>query len=174
MHIRRLEESDAEEYRRLRLWALQESSAVYGSSYAEEVRMSPETIRQRLGLHNLAESFVLGAFSDAGRLVGMIGLYRGAKIKARHKAFIWGMFVAPDYRGQGIGSALLVETIERASEMPDLRRLNLDVVVGNDAARALYVSHGFVPFGLEPEANLVDDEFHDLEYMTLRLSPPSP
>ena len=115
MHIRQLNESDIEEYHRLRLWALQESSAVYGSSYAEEVRMSPETIRQRLGLHNPAESFVLGAFSDAGRLVGMIGLYRGVKIKARHKAFIWGMFVAPDYRGQGIGSALLVETIERAS-----------------------------------------------------------
>jgi ribosomal protein S18 acetylase RimI-like enzyme len=169
MHIRRLEDADTETYRRLRLWALQESSAVYGSSYIEEVRMPLEAVKQRLGLHNPDESFVLGAFSDAGRLVGIIGCYRASKIKARHKAHIWGMFVAPDFRGQGIGRALLEETIERAAQMPGVRWLNLDVVAGNDAARALYASRGFVSFGLEPEANAVDGEFRDLEYMGLRL-----
>ena len=169
MNIRQLEATDAEEYRRLRLWALQESPSAFGSTYAEEIRTSLDTVKQRLGVNDPLESFVLGAFSDAGRLVGAIGCYREARIKSQHKGNIWGMFVAPTFRRQGIGRAMLAAAIERASRISGVRRLNLSVEANNVAARALYESAGFVVYAVEPEAYEQDGEFLDSEYMTLRL-----
>jgi hypothetical protein len=85
MNIRQLEAIDAEEYRRLRLWGLQESPSAFGSTYAEEIRMP-------LG------SFVLGAFSDAGRPVGTIGCYGEDRMELRHRGMVWGTFVASNCR----------------------------------------------------------------------------
>ena len=169
MNIRRLVADDAEVYRRLRLWGLQESPSAFGSTFSEEIRMSLDTVKGRMGVDNPAESFVLGAYTDAGRLVGVIGCYREGKTKSRHKANIWGMFVAPDHRRQGIGRALLDAAIAEAATMSGLRRLNLSVDTGNVAASALYRSAGFVEYGVEPEAYGADGEFFISAYMTLRL-----
>jgi RimJ/RimL family protein N-acetyltransferase len=43
------------------------------------------------------------------------------------------------------------------------------VTAGNDAARALYVAAGFVPFGVEPRFIRVDDRYYDIEWMIKRL-----
>lgn len=169
MNIRSLNPSDVDAYRRLRLWSLQESPTAFGSSYAEELHMPMERVRRGMGLDNPDESFVLGAFTDQGRLVGMIGCYREHHTKSRHKSNIWGMFVAPDFRRQGIGRALLDKAVLRAKTMAGVGQLNLSVVTTNEAARGLYRSCGFEPFGLERDAYLVGGDFCDAEYMTLRL-----
>ncbi|MET3802754.1 ribosomal protein S18 acetylase RimI-like enzyme [Clavibacter michiganensis] len=59
-----------------------------------------------------------------------------------------GMAIVPSARGRGVGRALLVALVDavRASGAP---AVSLSVEDGNDRARALYESLGFVPVGRE-------------------------
>jgi RimJ/RimL family protein N-acetyltransferase len=57
-----------------------------------------------------------------------------------------GMFVALDWRGRGIGSALVEASIEWARER-GLHKLSLSVFTHNEAAIALYRKLGFVEEG---------------------------
>jgi len=57
-----------------------------------------------------------------------------------------GMLVARDWRGRGVGSALVAAAIEWAREH-GLHKLTLTVFVHNTAAIALYVKFGFIEEG---------------------------
>jgi L-phenylalanine/L-methionine N-acetyltransferase len=59
----------------------------------------------------------------------------------RHVASL-GMVVAPEWRGKGVGSALLAEAIRWAKEMR-VEKLALSVYPHNDSALALYRKFGF-------------------------------
>jgi RimJ/RimL family protein N-acetyltransferase len=168
MHIRRLAEDDAEAFRTLRLRALRESPEAFGSSYEETVGQSTASMAQRMRPDPAApHNFVLGAF-DPG-LIGMIGFYREPRAKTRHKGAIWGMFVACEARGRGIGRALLETVIVEARQIPGLEQIVLLVVAGNQAASGLYLSCGFAVYGVEPRALRVGDQYYDEELMVLRL-----
>ena len=56
------------------------------------------------------------------------------------------MLVARDWRGRGVGSALVAAAIEWAREH-GLHKLTLTVFVHNTAAIALYVKFGFIEEG---------------------------
>lgn len=53
----------------------------------------------------------------------------------------------PDYRRQGVGTALLLAAAGKATEM-GLAEITLEVRESNNEARAFYLGHGFVPTGL--------------------------
>ena len=170
MNIRALTEDDAEDFRRLRLRALKEHPDAFGASYEAESALSLETVAARM--RRTAESphaFTLGAYRE-GELVGMVGFFREQREKMRHKGTIWGMYVPSEEQGKGIGRALLTETIARARLVPGLEQMGLAVVTRNERARGLYASLGFRPYGVEPNALVVDGEHLDEEFMVLRLT----
>jgi L-phenylalanine/L-methionine N-acetyltransferase len=76
-----------------------------------------------------------------GRVIGNLSVSREEGPTTRHVASL-GMAVAPDWRGQGVGTALLQEAIRWAREM-GVEKLALSVYPDNDAARALYRKFGF-------------------------------
>lgn len=163
--IRELDESDVESFWKLRLRALKEEPESFGASYEESVEMPIEEAVKRLQKSD--DAFVLGAFNPD--LVGMLGLYRRQGLKLRHKGIIWGMYVAPEGRGKGLGKALLSAAIERASTIPDLEHLMLSVVTTKEAARNLYLSLEFKPYGVESEALKLGERLLDEELMSLKL-----
>jgi ribosomal protein S18 acetylase RimI-like enzyme len=176
VQIRLLTRSDAGEFQALRLRALRDNPEAFGSTYAQEQDRSLDEIAERLGDGaDVASSFVLGAADEPnGPLYGVAGCYREGAVKQRHKAAIWGMYVAPEARRRGAGRLLLDAAIARAARWPGVEQLSLSVVTDNVAARTLYVERGFVPFGIEPRAFLQDGRYYDLEHLWLRLtSPPS-
>jgi len=167
MRIRILEPSDVELYYAFRLRGLKESPEAFGSTFAEESVMSAEVRRSHF--HCTDENFVLGAFGAASQLIGVAGFYRETHLKLRHKGYVWGMYVAPESRGKGVGRALLSSLIERGKSLAGLEQLGLDVVTVNEAARGLYLSQGFEIYALEREAMKHDGEYYDVEQMVLRL-----
>src|SRR5262245_53958115 len=108
MQIRRLNPTDSEAFRTLRLSGLQEAASAFGSSYEEEVAFPQSVTESRLA--EKPDSGLFGAF-EAGELVGLIALGRESMRKLSHKAYIWGMYVALSARGRGIGRALLLEAL---------------------------------------------------------------
>ena len=63
------------------------------------------------------------------------------------EGYIANVAVSPDWRRQGIGDALIAELLRRAVSR-ELAFVTLEVRAGNEAAKALYAKHGFVPVGL--------------------------
>ena len=167
MRIRTLEPSDVGLFHSFRLRGLRENPEAFGSTFAEESVMPAEVRRGRFRCTD--ENFVLGAFDEESRLIGVAGFYRETHLKLRHKGFVWGMYVAPESRGGGVGRALLSSLVECVKSLPGLEQLCLDVVTVNGAARRLYLSQGFQVYALEREAMKQDGEYYDLEHMVLRL-----
>lgn len=88
--VRPLEPSDADILIPLRRQALAAEPLAFGASMEDDRTLSPDLLRASLA--DPARFAVIGAF-DADALVGMAGLLRMEKLKARHRAMLWGMFV---------------------------------------------------------------------------------
>ena len=168
MIIRRLAEDDAGVFRELRLRALRESPEAFGSSYEETVAQPLASMAQRLRPDPAApDDFVLGAFAPA--LIGMVGFRRELRRKTCHKGTIWGMYVAREMQGRGIGRALLERLLAEGREQLGLEQITLYVVSSNLAARHLYASCGFTLYGVEPHALKLDGSYLDEDLMILHL-----
>ena len=165
MHIRLLNETDADIYRALRLHGLRESPRAFTSSVEEFSQRTLDSIAQQLRGY---DNFMLGAF-EAERLVGMVGFYRESTLKLRHKGYIVSLYVLPDFRGRGIARALMVEVLARVRRLPDLDHVMLGVMETQTTARHLYESLGFISYGREPRAIKVGDEYVTEEWMLLQL-----
>ena len=169
MDIRALVEAEAADFWALRLRALCEHPEAFGQSFEEAQATPIDKVARRLRDENSApDNYILGAFDAVGQLCGTVGLRRERLRKMRHKAFIWGMYMAPEARGQGVGRSLVVEALERARALPELEQVRLSVWTGA-AARALYLSLGFEIYGVERHALKVDDGYTDEEHMVLFL-----
>ena len=167
MHIRRLAPADASAFQTLRLTGLKEEPASFGSSYDEEKDFPTSTIESRLAMRSDRGPF--GAFENEN-LIGLVALGREDKKKLNHKALIWGMYVKPEFRGEGIARALLGEALALARSVPEVKQVNLSVNAHNLIAIRLYESFGFKAFGREPGALLINYELHDEIHMHLRLT----
>jgi ribosomal protein S18 acetylase RimI-like enzyme len=157
MRIRELSEDDAAIYWPVRLRALCEDPDAFGTTYEESKDRPLEDVARQLREAREQGGFALGAFDDAGQLVGTVRLGREHGQRAKHVAGIYGMYTAPEVRGQGVGRALLEAAIARAREAPEIEQLFLNVVTTNAPALALYRRIGFQSFGTIPHAMKTDD-----------------
>ena len=167
MNIRILNESDATMYQEVRLSALKINPEAFGSTYEREVKFTLETVVERL--RPTENKFVLGAFMDRDVLVGMVTFMRESSSKTAHKGNVYGMFVTPEMRGQGVGKSLLLELIKKAKTINGLEQINLIVVSNNDPAKILYKSIGFQVYGVEKNALKFNGEYFDEDLMVLKV-----
>jgi ribosomal protein S18 acetylase RimI-like enzyme len=163
MDIRTLQATDAAIFQVLRLDALCECPSSFSSSYEEERHIPLSRVGERLA--PAPERAVFGAFENSV-LIGTVGLRQERARKLAHKAVIWGVYVAPEYRRRGVGRLLMEHTLAHAAAMPGLRQVTLGANSANPASIALYRSVGFEPFGLEKGFLLVDGVLYDEIHMT--------
>lgn len=167
MNVRVLHESDAQLYQALRLRALKFNPESFGSTYEREVKFSIETIEERL--KPTEDKFVLGAFDDKNTLVGIVTFMRENGLKTVHKGNVFGMFVAPEVRGYGLGRSLMLELISKAKKCNGLEQINLTVVSDNESALNLYKSVGFETYGVERNALKFKQKHFDEDLMVLKI-----
>ncbi|KRB10564.1 GNAT family N-acetyltransferase [Achromobacter mucicolens] len=165
--VRRLTAPDAAALRQLRLNALVETPESFGSSYEEEHTLTLADIRAWISPAD--DGAMYGVFLG-DTLAGIVGVSRQRKLKLRHKAHIWSMYVAPAHRGQGLGRLLMRAAIDHAATMRGVRQVQLSVTANNTAASALYASLGFTVYGHEPEALCVNGQLYDETLMAMPLS----
>jgi GNAT superfamily N-acetyltransferase len=167
LEIRLLTEQDAEAFWNFRLLALETDPWSFVESPPELQGITAQEYAERLRYKEGA-NFVFGAFEQK-RLVGMVGFYQEIPAKRRHKGWIWGVFVAPEARGRGVGRLLMLRVIERAKAIPELDMILLTVSVGQAAPRKLYESFGFKSIGIEPRGLKIGNHHVDEEHMVLEL-----
>ncbi|WP_152394103.1 nucleotidyltransferase family protein [Paenibacillus guangzhouensis] len=167
IHIRQLLKTDVDAFTELRLEGLRLYPEYFGESLAEAMRNPMEKMRSKIV--STKDRFVLGAWTEAQELVGVIGFYRESGVKFRHKGVLWGMYVTPSEQGQGIGRTLLQQAIARARTLAGLELLTLTIVRSNQTARRLYEEVGFRMYGREERAMRWNDQYWDEDYMCLPL-----
>lgn len=90
MEIRQLTAADAEVYRDLRLEGLQTNPEAFGASFEEEKDLSIGSFASRLEGQG---TFTFGAF-DQEDLLGVATLVQANKMKLKHKASIFAVYVS--------------------------------------------------------------------------------
>ena len=142
--VRPLAGSEWPLYRALRLRALADAPAAFGSTLAAEQERTDADWAWRLGLA-----------ASSGRDLPLVAERDGvpaglawAKFDANDGQLVnlFQMWVAPESRGRGVAAALLDAAVAWARSRK-ARTMQLGVMNGNDAARRLYERAGFAAAG---------------------------
>lgn len=165
LNVRPLDISDAPAFLQIRLQAISDSPSAVWPTYEEEAGRTTEEIEARI-LRSRTQA-IFGAFIDM-KLVAIAGIRREPLDQVKHKAVLWGVFVSPDRRRDGLARRLL-SCVESFAREVGVFQIQLCVNVENVRARNLYRSLGFKSFGVEPRAMRVGDIYFDEEHMVLRL-----
>jgi GNAT superfamily N-acetyltransferase len=164
--VRRLRPDDAPALVSLRRQALDLDPLAFGASVEDDRLLGLDFARALLG--DAGDHAIFGLFLGAD-LAGMVGILRDARLKRRHTATIWGMYVAPEARGKGCGRALLAAAVQQARDWPGVVQVHLAVTDAAVAARRLYETFGFHVWGREPRALHWKGRFVDDHHLVLDL-----
>lgn len=116
-------------------------------------RPLPDAVRERLieGMARHPGAFSLVARVD-GEPAGVANCFTGfSTFAAKPLVNVHDIGVLPDYRGRGVGQALLA-AIEAEALRRDACKVTLEVLSGNEPAKALYAKFGFATYALDPTA----------------------
>ena len=118
---------------------------------------SLESVREQLTKSGAGDHLLVAEIE--GEVVGVIGLHTSSRPRVNHKAEV-GMMVRDDWKGKGVGAALMQAVIELADKWLNLTRIELTVFTDNESAIALYRK-----FGFEIEGTLRKYAFRDGEFV---------
>jgi ribosomal protein S18 acetylase RimI-like enzyme len=119
-------------------------------------RDNESTVRHSIGERVVDERAFVA--KDGGEIVGFVTvvLENGAYHRDVRRGIVENVYVAPEQRGRGLGTAL-IERAEAALAAREVDVVTLEVLVDNEAARRLYEELGYEDHRLELEKPLGSD-----------------
>ncbi len=153
------------EARALRLHALQTDPSAFASSYADELAFADDVWRGRLQSAADRNGNMTFFAQIAGKLAGLAGANWSQREKIQHVANVYGVYVHPDRRGQGIASQLMTRLLDELDARPQIKKVSLQVNRESAAAVALYEKLGFATVGIAGGELCVGGRYYDLLYM---------
>jgi len=156
-----------QEYKSLRLQSLKNDPIAFARTYQEDAALTDAQWQNRLQDKPDRESYMLFAQIE-GKLVGMSGaiFYQGSCVE--HRATIVSVYVAPEYRGQGIAKRIMQSLMDYLQKTPKIVHVQLTVNTTNLAAIKLYQELGFNKIGILEKFGKVNNEFIDA-YMMIKI-----
>lgn len=98
----------------------------------------------------LAYGGLRGVFDDDA-LIGFCGYRPQRQARTRHRAELGPFYVTPDFQGTGAAQAMMQGVLDEAKE-GGVEQIELSVAPENTRAIAFYERHGYVRFGVLPDA----------------------
>ncbi|MEZ5690965.1 MAG: GNAT family N-acetyltransferase [Rickettsiales bacterium] len=157
--IRKITIDDFEQWKKLRLEAVRQYPQSFGQSYSGVQKQDRKWCTDSL------KNGDIFTYEQNGKMVAIAGIYSMKPENMRHRAVLFGMYVKPEFHKQGIASALINHIIDDIK--PSHKQLQLTVTTTNNPAIELYKKHGFVIYGTDPDALLVDGKYYD-EYLMIK------
>jgi len=145
--VRRIRAEEWEAYRTLRLKALANDRIAFGSSSEHESQYTGAQWREMAEKGARSTSSYISVAEVPNH--GLVGMSVGALVEGR--AWIFGMWTEPGWRGQGIGGALIDSAIAWLHQQRPAEPILLDVNPRQTAAVRLYESRGFRVTGRSKE-----------------------
>ena len=138
-----------------------------------ELGLSVEHMRGILNRLRESENSLFLIAEQEGRVVGTLWVEGGRYEKTLHDAEL-GVSVHPEWRRQGLATALMACAAKAARAGGILRRFSLKVFSGNLPALRLYGALGFVEEGRRRGAIAIAGEYQDEVLMGLEITAAGP
>jgi len=162
--IREATPADTMPFRELRLEALQDGPTAFSADYQMNLNQPAKYWEDRLTMEKDEATIFL--VEHQGKLIGMTGIARGSSPKTRHSAWIWGVYVTPDWRGLRVAEKLINSCFTWAKARMMLL-VKLGAAATNTSAIRCYERCGFSTYGTEPSAVFYDGKYYD-EFLMFR------
>ncbi len=133
-----------------------------------EFNLTVEEERQILAEYAAADNAVFLVAEADGQIVGVLNC-RGGKRRAVRHAVSLGISVAREWRGRGVGKALMARVVEWAKGTGIVKRIELNTFARNQRAIHLYEQFGFQVEGRRRRAVRKSGEYQDELVMALLL-----
>lgn len=159
----------------LRLRALKDHPQAFGEPWELASRRTAAEVEELSRIRWTAgnnQLFIAGDLN--GTPVGMLGIVRETRQREQHRMAIWGVYVAPAYRGLGIATDLARAAIDYARTIDGVLQIHLTVWSDNHVAVNSYSRLGFRCWGTMPRADIIDGQPLDYDHMVLMLDEPIP
>ena len=156
--IRELKEQDWQDYKAMRLQALQECPGVYLGRYEDAVEYEDVRWQNDIKQDN---SIIFGLF-DKEAMVGLAAVFTWREDPTGKTAIFAMDYIAPDYRGQGLTKLVYQSRIDWARAQNRFDKMCISHREGNEPSRRAMVAHGFQYI----EKEMIDwpDGTQDFEY----------
>jgi len=164
--VRRVHAHDAPQLAVLRHAALSDAPAAFAMSESQLAPLADPAWQTLCERHAHGAQSLVVAYAHH-TCIGMAGCHVDASTKMQHCGMIWGVYVTPAYRGQGVATQLLQALIAHGAQQ-QLRMLKLSVTVGQQHALRLYEHLGFVVYAHEPALLYMDNTEIDALHMVYR------
>ena len=142
--VRRVEATDVETYKRLRLAALADSPSAFGSTFERESDLTDDDWATRARGSASGSDRAMFFACDGQDVVGLAGGYR--EEAAPSDVELISMWTSPAVRRRGAGRLLVAAVVDWAIAT-GADHVHLWVTSGNEPAQALYEAMGFVATG---------------------------
>lgn len=133
-----------------------------------EFGFTVEEERDLIEEYSLTDNAVMMVAEAEGKLISLLHCRGGKRRAGRHTASI-GITVHRDWRGKGVGSAMMARVVEWATENPVIKRLELEVFTTNERAIHVYEKFGFQMEGCKRRAYYKEGIYLDAYMMALLL-----
>lgn len=163
VYFRLLEEKDFSSFISIREEAFFNEPESFGSDYMT-FSSSPLLSKEHFfnQVLNYPFSFVLGAFTtNEHSLIGIAGCTCQSSVKRRHKGILWGLYINPLFRNQGIAKNLTSLVLQTAKNDTRCEQLLITVSPPGSPANNFYEKLGFIPYGIEYQALKIGVEYID-------------
>ncbi|WP_221260320.1 GNAT family N-acetyltransferase [Acinetobacter sp. Tol 5] len=144
IEVKILSKNELEDFRAIRLSALEKAPEMFGSTYLAEVD-KPLIFFEAC----LTNSTVFGVFHK-NKIIGLATLTQEISSKLSHKAYLSSVFIEPDFHKKGIASQLLTAIVDYSKN--HIEQILLTVADNNKPAIQLYKKFGFETYGIEKKA----------------------
>jgi len=138
--LRQLQPDEWMIYKATRLAALHADQSMFGGTYEQEL-LKPDAAWQATVSNPKEALFVL---FDGDKPIGMTGASYDKEDPLQKTVLIWGWWVHPDYRGQGLADRLCKVCVEWAEARPEVDRIIVGHRESNEASRNVIRKNGFV------------------------------
>jgi ribosomal protein S18 acetylase RimI-like enzyme len=139
--VRRIEASDAEVLRQIRIASLTEAPYAFGARLEDVLAQAPDSFKEAALRHSISDTSTSFLLLDESSVVGIIGAF--VEPTDAQRAFICAFWVAPQHRGTG-GSRMLVDSAVEWLEKRRASGIFAWVSDTNSRAQAFYRKVGFV------------------------------
>ena len=151
--IKILSVDESNDFRTIRLSALEKSPEMFGSTYIAEVEKPLVFFK-----NCLSSSTVFGAYYK-NKIIGLATLTQENGIKFSHKVSLSSVFIEPEFQQKGVASNLLSAVIEHSKKYAE--QILLTVADDNKPAIHLYKKFGFETYGVETKAMKDNGQYID-------------
>lgn len=162
MKIREIKVTDADKFALLTKEIEESSQYMLWEAWEREVDFEQQA--KKIETIEKNENSTILVAEQANELIGFLFAIGGNAKRNKHSVYIV-VGVSRNYRGQGVGTKLLNELEIWANEH-NIHRLELTVVIQNDAGLSLYKKQGFEVEGTKRDSLFIDGEYVDEYYMS--------